>query len=102
MQTRFEHFAIGSMMGQPDTPPRGNGKLCFAHPWERNAFAIAVAMAGEGHFEWEEFRQELMAEIGVWEKGHALDDPDWDYYERWLAVLERLVARRLPQAAVAA
>ena len=99
MQTRFEHFAVGSMMGEADSPPRTNGTLCFAREWERTAFGLAIALAREGHYEWEEFREELIAEIDGWEKSHALDDPNWDYYERWLNVLEHLVATRLPTLA---
>jgi nitrile hydratase accessory protein len=93
MQTKFEHFAVASMMGQKDTPPRANGSLCFAFPWERQAFGIALALARDGYFEWEEFRQAMIAEIAGWEATHALDDPGWQYYERWLAVLERLVGK---------
>ena len=91
MQTSFEHFAIASMMGQSDTPPRANGSLCFHQPWERQAFGLAVALARDGHFEWEEFRQSLIAEITAWEASHARDDPDWDYYECWLNALERVM-----------
>jgi hypothetical protein len=35
----------------------------------------------------------MIAEIAGWEATHALDDPGWQYYERWLAVLERLVGK---------
>ena len=72
------------------------GRSASTREWERTAFGIAIALAREGHYEWEEFREELIAEIDGWEKSHALDDPAWDYYERWLHVLERLVAARLP------
>jgi len=95
MQTRFEHFAVGGMMGQPDTPPRSNGALCFTHSWERQAFGIALALARDGYFEWENFRSELIAEIDGWEKTHDFEDTSWDYYERWLAALERVVAHHL-------
>jgi nitrile hydratase accessory protein len=98
MQTRFEHFAITSMLGQPDAPPRTNGSLCFAFPWERQAFGMAVALARDGYFEWEEFRQEMISEIAEWERTHAPDNPEWHYYERWLAVLERLVAAHISDA----
>ncbi len=90
MQTSFEHFAVASMMGQPDTPPRANGSLCFHQPWERQAFGLAVALARDGHFEWEDFRQALIAEIAAWEATHSREDPGWDYYECWLAALERV------------
>ena len=64
--------------GEADSPPRTNGTLCFAREWERTAFGLAIALASEGHYEWEEFREELIAEIDGWEKSHALDDPNWD------------------------
>jgi nitrile hydratase accessory protein len=91
MQTRFEHFAVTSMMGSTDRPPRADGALKFAHEWERTAFGVALALAREGHFEWEEFRQRLIATIGDWEGRHEIDDPTWNYYDQWLAALESLV-----------
>ncbi|TXN27434.1 nitrile hydratase accessory protein [Methylobacterium sp. WL19] len=102
MQTSFEHFALASMMGQADTPPKANGSLCFHQPWERQAFGLAVALARDGHFEWEEFRQALIAEIIAWEASHARDDPEWDYYECWLDALERVMRSQvLPGLATA-
>jgi nitrile hydratase accessory protein len=92
MQTRFEHFALGSMMGAPDVPPKANGSLCFGAPWERTAFGVALALAKQGIFDWEEFREEMVATIAAWESAHAIDDPSWNYYEIWLSVLERMVA----------
>jgi len=91
MQTRFEHFAVTSMLGQGDSPPRLDGKLCFGEAWERQAFGIALALSKNGHFDWEDFRQKLIAAIGEWETSHSLDDPSWCYYERWLTALEQLL-----------
>jgi nitrile hydratase accessory protein len=91
MQTRFEHFAATSMLGAADSPPRDNGSLRFERPWEGRAFGIAIALSKQGHYEWEEFRQGLMASIAQWESAHPLDDPSWDYYQRWLLALERLI-----------
>ena len=93
MQTRFEHFALGSMMGSPDMPPKLNGSLCFGSPWERTAFGVALALAKDGVFDWEDFRLEMIATIAAWEAGHRVDDPSWNYYEIWLTVLERMVAQ---------
>jgi nitrile hydratase accessory protein len=93
MQTRFEHFAVTSMLGSEDSPPRLGGKLCFAQPWERQAFGIALALSKTGHFDWEDFRQKLIAAIGDWEAGHDLDDPSWNYYDRWLTALEQLLVQ---------
>jgi len=91
MQTTFEHFAVTSMMGHSDSPPRINAKLCFAEDWERQAFGVALALSKAGHFDWEDFRQNLITAIGEWENSHSLDDSSWSYYERWLTALERVV-----------
>jgi len=93
MQTRFEQFAVTSMLGSDDSPPRLNGKLCFSQPWERQAFGVALALSKSGHFDWEDFRQKLISAIGEWESTHALDDPSWSYYERWLTALEQLLVQ---------
>jgi nitrile hydratase accessory protein len=93
MLTRFELFAVTSMLGNPDTPPRANGTLCFAEPWEREAFGLALALARQGHFEWEDFRQELIAAINRWEANHARDDPSWNYYDQWLTALEAAIVK---------
>jgi nitrile hydratase accessory protein len=93
MQTRFEHFAATSMLGSEDSPPRRNGTLEFSRDWERRAFGIALALAREGYFEWEEFRQALIASIASWERDNALDDPIWDYYQRWLEALQGVILR---------
>jgi nitrile hydratase accessory protein len=93
MQTRFEQFAVTSMLGGEDSPPRLDGKLCFAQAWERQAFGVALALSKSGHFDWEDFRQKLIAAIGAWENEHALDDPSWSYYERWLTALEQLLVQ---------
>jgi len=91
MQIKFEQFAATSMIGAEDAPPRSNGELLFQRPWEGRAFGVAIALSKKGHYEWEDFRQELIASIAEWEATHRQDDPDWDYYHRWLLALERLV-----------
>ncbi len=73
-------------------PPRSNGELVFEAPWESRAFGVAVALSERRAFEWERFRQELIAEIAAWEREHAeRSDVGWSYYERWLASLEHLL-----------
>jgi nitrile hydratase accessory protein len=93
MLTQFEHFALTSLMGKDESPPRANGSLCFANDWERSAFGIALALAKQGYFEWDDFRDELIVSIKRWEDSHRLDDASWDYYEHWLAALERAVVK---------
>lgn len=54
---------------------------------------MAIALSKKGHYEWEEFRQKLIVSIAEWEAEHHKDDADWDYYERWLLALERMVLK---------
>jgi nitrile hydratase accessory protein len=69
----------------PAAPPRANGELVFEEPWESRAFGVAVALSERDAFEWERFRQELIAEIGAW---HG---DEWSYYERWLTALQHVL-----------
>jgi nitrile hydratase accessory protein len=71
----------------PAAPPRDNGELTFAAPWESQAFGLALALHEAGQIDWEDFRQRLIAEIAGWEAGHPGDD--WSYYGCWLGALER-------------
>jgi len=70
--------------------PRKNGELVFNEAWEGRIFGMAVAMSEGRQFDWEEFRQQLIAEIAAADQ----DDKDSTYYERWLAAFERLLDRR--------
>jgi nitrile hydratase accessory protein len=83
--------ALVADAGSEAAPPRSNGELVFEAPWESRAFAIAVALAERGTFEWERFRRQLIAEIGAWERDHGQSAPGWSYYERWLASLEQVL-----------
>ena len=69
-------------------PPRSNGELVFAEPWESRAFGMAVTLSDAGAFGWDAFRDRLVARIGAWEAAHGVDDPSFRYYEHWLAALE--------------
>lgn len=91
MFTRFEEFAASQMLGQPDSPPRSQGRLHFDHDWQRKLFGMALAVAKHGHIEWEDFRQELIHSIGNWEQLECASQPPWDYYERFLEALLRVL-----------
>ena len=71
-------------------PPRSNGELVFAEPWESRAFAMAVALCEAGVFTWREFQEALIARIA---RQHDTST-DWCYYEHWLGALEDVLARR--------
>jgi nitrile hydratase accessory protein len=70
--------------------PRKNGELVFDAPWEGRVFGLAVSLSERNHYVWDEFRDQLIAEIG---QAEAQGDPS-TYYERWLASFERLLLQK--------
>ena len=72
----------------PAAPPRLNGELVFDAPWEGRSFAMAAALVEGGHFNWDEFRDHLIAAIARWESGPV---GEYRYYERWQEALESIV-----------
>ncbi len=69
------------------TLPRRNGELVFEAPWEGRVFGMAVALSDDQVYDWNAFRDRLVAEIvAAEEHGDASG-----YYERWLASFERLL-----------
>jgi hypothetical protein len=75
MFTRFEEYAAASMLGEADSPPRLDGKLFFSNRWERDVFGLALSLSKAGCFEWEDFRQSLIAAIGRWEAAECGTQP---------------------------
>lgn len=73
-------------------PPRNNGELVFAEPWESRVFGVAVSLSEAGCFEWSAFQGELIAAIARWEATHDPDEP-FSYYTCWLQALESLLDR---------
>lgn len=72
----------------PAAPPRSNGELVFAAPWESRAFGLAMALHDGGLFEWEDFRQQLIAAVA-----HAeATGGEFSYYRCWLEALQTLVS----------
>jgi len=67
-------------------PELNQPEKVFAEPWQAQAFALAVKLSEQGHFAWKEFSEALAAEIK--------SAPDREYYQNWLATLERLVAAK--------
>lgn len=79
--------------------PRDGGGPVFAEPWQAQAFALAVRLSEQGHFEWKEWAAALAREL---ESALRRGEPDDGsrYYEHWVAALERLiVAKGLADAA---
>jgi nitrile hydratase accessory protein len=76
----------------PAAPPRSNGELVFAAPWESRLFGMTMALIESGAFAWREFQEELVAAIRWWESSAKTGD-EYRYYERWREALEHTVAR---------
>jgi cobaltochelatase CobN len=81
---------VVAMMGDRAALPRRNGELVFEEPWQGRVFGMAVALHEGGLYEWEEFRQTLIAQIAAAE---ARPGP-FVYYEIWLQTFEELLARK--------
>ena len=62
----------------------------FSEPWQAHAFAMVVALHERGLFSWNGWAEALSAEV----EGPAAAADGHDYYERWLAALEKLLAQK--------
>ena len=78
---------------EPAGPPRLNGELVFAAPWESRAFGVAAALRDRGLFAWDEFRVCLIEQIGRWEKQHGSAEP-YSYYACWQRALVEILAQK--------
>jgi nitrile hydratase accessory protein len=74
----------------PAAPPRDNGELVFAAPWQGRAFGLTVALEESGRLDWDEFRDRLIAEL----TGAGDAHPD-TYWAAWLRATEALIEPRL-------
>jgi nitrile hydratase accessory protein len=77
----------------PAAPPRSNGELVFAEPWESRAFGLTMTLAEGGAFTWDEFRDHLITRIGAWEEDHP-EGECYSYYRCWVEALERVLDAR--------
>jgi nitrile hydratase accessory protein len=84
--------AARATLAVPGIPCDAEGPV-FREPWEAQAFAMALALHERGVFTWNEWAQELGAQI---KRAQAEGDPDTGetYYHHWLATLESLVAAK--------
>jgi nitrile hydratase accessory protein len=95
MFTNFEEYAAAQMLGHPDSPPRSQGKLFFSEDWQRTVYGLAMALAKAGYFEWEDFRQQLIASIAGWEAGACGgQQTPWDYYACYAAALQQVLEQQ--------
>jgi nitrile hydratase accessory protein len=87
-----------------ETCTTDHGAPRFDHEWQRRAFGLAVALSEFGHYRWEDFQRALIQTIGRWEGAPESERGDWEYYDHWVAALERVIAEHelltAPPAAV--
>jgi nitrile hydratase accessory protein len=78
--TSNSHFSL-----LPSLPRDADGPV-FREPWEAQAFALVAQLQKQGVFTWDEWAQELGAEIVAAQKS---GDPDLGdtYYRHWLSAL---------------
>ena len=76
----------------PAAPPRKNGEIVFAEPWESRLFGLTMTLHDAGAFTWDEFRSRLVNEIY-----NAEADPErYAYWRCWQRAFESLLdAKRL-------
>ena len=70
--------------------PRKNGELVFDAAWEARIFGMTISMHERQLFAWNEFRDELIEEIGE----AARAGSESAYYERWLDAFEHLLVEK--------
>ncbi|MCW2726354.1 MAG: hypothetical protein JWN35_3275 [Frankiales bacterium] len=74
----------------PGAPPRANGELVFAEPWEGRAFGIVMALVDQGVLSYDAFRAALIGRIAAWEAAPPEGEP-YSYYRCWLQALEQVL-----------
>jgi nitrile hydratase accessory protein len=74
----------------PAAIPRRNGEPVFNEPWESRVFGMAVGLCERYLYDWDEFRERLIAEISSADARHE----DSTYYERFIRVLQRLMVEK--------
>jgi Nitrile hydratase beta subunit len=77
--------SLDADLAGPVSPPRDNGEIVFAAPWERRVFGLAVAACRSGACDWETFRTRLIARIA--------EDDSRPYWQSWAAALEDVLER---------
>jgi nitrile hydratase accessory protein len=79
-----ESVGIDADLEGPVSPPRDNGEIVFAAPWERRVFGLTVALCRSDACEWESFRRRLIRRIA--------EDETRAYWKSWAAALEDVLA----------
>ena len=73
----------------PAAPPRSNGELVFAEPWQGRAFGLVMTLTQRGVLSYDAFREALIAQIRAAEQLSPTGQSD--YYRCWLQALEQVL-----------
>ncbi len=76
----------------PAAPPRANGELVFAEPWEGRIFGLTLALLESGGFEWPEFQVRLVEAIRRHEAERG--EGAYRYYACWLEAFRDLATAK--------
>jgi nitrile hydratase accessory protein len=63
----------------------------FDREWQRRAFGLAIALSEFGHYKWDDFQQSLIQAISRWENTPEPPQGEWQYYDHWVAALEKVI-----------
>ena len=75
------------------SPPMANGEIIFDAPWQSRVFGMARAMCEQGFFEWDDFREHLIAEIETFDQAPQ-SDREFHYFDHFLNALTSLLEKR--------
>jgi nitrile hydratase accessory protein len=70
-------------------PPMANGEVVFDAPWQSRVFGMARALCEQGMFTWDEFREQLILQIGT-----GTDDEDYQYFIYFFDALTFLLEKK--------
>ena len=74
----------------PAAPPRRNGELVFAEPWESRVFGLTMALHEAGLFVWDEFRSRLIDAI----RSDETTGESLPYWQAWRRAFESLLTAK--------
>jgi nitrile hydratase accessory protein len=72
----------------PAAPPRSNGELVFAEPWQGRAFGLVMTLTQRGVLSYDAFRYALVARIAAEEQAPTGES---NYYRSWVQALEQVL-----------
>lgn len=75
------------------SPPMANGEIIFDAPWQSRVFGMARALCEQGLFDWDDFREHLIAEIETFDRS-GQEDREYHYFEHFLNALMSLLDQR--------